>query len=850
MTFFILDPNLTLDSGHHSDWDLMIGETARRRGESVVIFAHHDCEAKELRGSQIEPWFRHTTYERSSENPYTGRFDDFRRYNDALADDLSGLKHERFKPTDCVFVPTTTEQHLLGYVSWMKSFSEATAPLFVVHLMFDCGVSATPGLPPETVDPERALFYGLAFQRAFEPGARIHFFAGGRQIARDFSQLVGRSIEPHPTVWLPLRVGAHKAGSQRVALLYAGDVKAEKGFALLPEIAEMLTRERPAWRFVIHANDRTAWNELSSALDRLPELANARSNLDLRIGRLDRAVYERMLEEVDCVVCAYDPVAYAHKSSGLLWEAIALGVPVLVPSDTWLSREVEAWGGAAVAYSRHSAEAVRQAFFDLEARHKPLQIQAQAAAKTYRAVNGPDALFDQIGALWAGRLMAARLCEGMAERNLPLDAQNGLGWYEPEIVDGETVRWTKRTFEVHFAWRFQSPWQLSIAVSNSIEAEQLFNLRAENLSGEPLQTFLQANGTSARLIVVGERPWGQDEDVAVRIVLPWTRAPKDDIRDLGIQVRRIDLGPRRRAVGGTPDEIAPVVVDTPLTWNKLGSGFHLAGVVSGMAALDPFQDASVRFRLNTLLGARVAHSVCLFVNGEPIGLRAVGDGRGSWSVSGDIARALLARGGYRAQWDLVREPGLHDDDAPIVDALRFEQSSQRVPPRAQDFAKADPGADESGAEGEQIAIGAIKIDEHIALSNGYRHLDLSLFDVVAGEDAWPHIKFKICVDRGTAYLEFREAPGWPRLFRVWPGGAEDKFGRVLRVPNLESGATPKLADESDRRTLAKLFQSLEAIVATTTAKLHASADAKAGWRVAAAALGRRGRGFVVPRTPE
>lgn len=150
MTFYILDPNLTLDSGHHSDWDLMIGQVARRRGEPVVIFAHRDCEATELQGARIVPWFSRTGYEHISKNAYTGWFDDFRHFNDLLASELFALTHERFRTTDCVFAPTVTENHLLGYISWMKSFATTMAPLFVVHLMFDCGVAVQGGEAPRT----------------------------------------------------------------------------------------------------------------------------------------------------------------------------------------------------------------------------------------------------------------------------------------------------------------------------------------------------------------------------------------------------------------------------------------------------------------------------------------------------------------------------------------------------------------------------------------------------------------------------------------------------------------------------------------------------------------------------
>jgi hypothetical protein len=39
------------------------------------------------------------------------------------------------------------------------------------------------------------------------------------------------------------------------------------------------------------------------------------------------------------IICPYDKLTYHSRSSGTLTEAIAAGVPTIVPADTWLSNQ-------------------------------------------------------------------------------------------------------------------------------------------------------------------------------------------------------------------------------------------------------------------------------------------------------------------------------------------------------------------------------------------------------------------------------------------------------------------------------------------------------------------------------
>ncbi len=203
MTLFILDPNLEGEAGHHLAYDLAIAREAIARGEAATIVAHRRFPAGTIEGVRILPHFTETTYAIRHTDPVTGRLDDYRELNDLLLDELAALPRHEFRPGDCVLVPTTTENHLAGYLGWMKGFDPREAPLFVVHLMFPSGMAVDAAGVSAVEDPLRALFYRLADRIAQEPGPPVHLFASGGQHAAEFSALLGRAVPPHPVPICP-----------------------------------------------------------------------------------------------------------------------------------------------------------------------------------------------------------------------------------------------------------------------------------------------------------------------------------------------------------------------------------------------------------------------------------------------------------------------------------------------------------------------------------------------------------------------------------------------------------------------------------------------------------------------
>lgn len=502
MTLFILDPNLDRENGHHLEWDLAIARAARARGEPVVIYAHRDFPAEDVEGVSIRPWFTFTTYARAAHDPVSGRYDDFHLFNATLAADLGAIAPDTFRAGDAVLAPTLNENHLLGYATWMKGFDPARAPLFLVHLMFDAGLGASgPDGEPVVGDPLTALFYQLGQRKAAEPGAEIHLFATGRQMAQDFSALFARAVPPHPVPVAPHRAAPRPTGVRPACLLFIGDAKPDKGILLLPGLLEAIAGAHPDWDVLLHVNDTTAWGSARKALADLTAIAARRANVTMHTGRLPRDDYQRLMEAADLLVCTHEPGAYARKSSGIVWEALGLGLPMVVPQDSWLEREAADWGAGAIAASAWSITGLSDAFDTARRQRAALATASAEAARRFHAANGVGPLMDEIWALWRPKFAAQSVPQPAA-----LGAPDAAAALSAPDAPRAALQWMGHAAELSFAWPPGEAWQLDVDTG--------VHVAPEDVGVEPGA----APGTT-RVLVAADGRDNRDGQVRLRVTL-------------------------------------------------------------------------------------------------------------------------------------------------------------------------------------------------------------------------------------------------------------------------------------------------------------------------------------------
>jgi hypothetical protein len=130
-----------------------------------------------------------------------------------------------------------------------------------------------------------------------------------------------------------------------------------------------------------------------------------------------------------------------------------------------------------------------------------------------------------------------------------------------------------------------------------------------------------------------------------------------------------------------------------------------------------------------------------------------------------------------------------------------------------------------GVPAEAPVAAAVRLLERYLVPGGsYRHIDLLMEGVRAGEHAWPRLRCKLAVNGVVPSLEFRQRPDWPVLFETWPAGPSDAAGPYLQLTEakLAGGFAATLAGDRDRATLAAILRLLPAVV--TTAARDATTD--------------------------
>lgn len=232
-------------------------------------------------------------------------------------------------------------------------------PLFHLEFRHSLNFRKSDGQPLNSFTTTHLALYDM--YRAFGPHHRIRLYTDTDELAEVYSRA---SQLAHFTLPIPFRndkLAPHtRRTDQPVRVTYVGDPRDEKGFHLLPDLITALDGE-PV-RFVIQASlADVANNPLSAtALTRLRECGRPNVELIGLDGPLNADTYFALVSAADLIVFPFDREAYSRRSSGTLTEAIAAGVPTVVPADTWLARQQPAGSGERFDVRNPLVDAVRR----------------------------------------------------------------------------------------------------------------------------------------------------------------------------------------------------------------------------------------------------------------------------------------------------------------------------------------------------------------------------------------------------------------------------------------------------------------------------------------------------------
>jgi glycosyltransferase involved in cell wall biosynthesis len=397
MRFFYLDPGLHDDVGHHANYCRYIIGELRGRGIETLVFAHQG----------LPPWlqtelgavahFRAYTYTNNDDDPFCSWLTGFDAFTRLTYEDL--LRLPAMAPADIIFTPSARPVQLSAFIGWRHALPSDRRPTIIID-------SADPGLavrrgsnqyhvtvPDPRSDPRATLFRYVARRLPREEGARFHFAT----FTPFLSELFGLLLQyPIRTLPLPFRAIAplrNRAGARSIVVAILGHQRPEKGYDQLAEIIQELLRAHEGIRLLVQNVASSDAAEIQRSLRRAM-MNGERVVLEETPAGAKR--WAQLLEMSDIVLCPYRPEFYISGVSAVMVEALANGIPVIVPAGTALETLLEECGGPGTVFERFDSMSIAAATGRALGQFDHFATLAYQTALDWHKTRGPARLVDEL----------------------------------------------------------------------------------------------------------------------------------------------------------------------------------------------------------------------------------------------------------------------------------------------------------------------------------------------------------------------------------------------------------------------------------------------------------------------
>jgi hypothetical protein len=357
MKINLLDPGLLRIGGHHHDWDHRIANLLVSRGHDVIVYANayaaDDVTVAFDAAVRVEKLFRLNPYALPDQfDPVCGEIE-----RQLLGRQLVGADLRKVADADLWFWPTLFSHQLLA-IPAMKTRA---------------AISLCRYMPPQNgVDVHFA-----------EPGVWWRLAAKNLRLMKSDIRVIGACESEGLNAFMPyignldpvrLPVPIDGTPRRRAALetigLFGSQPRDEHGSSLFGGLIERALK--------------ADFKVVTQAVAAVP--AGMRTHPGLTL--LDNAgEFAPKLERCDLLVAPYQWHRYVGRGSGIIWQAIASGVPCVAPEGASLSR-VMARSGSASLFSQLTLDGVFAAILRARENYPALAEAAFRAAGEWRETNG------------------------------------------------------------------------------------------------------------------------------------------------------------------------------------------------------------------------------------------------------------------------------------------------------------------------------------------------------------------------------------------------------------------------------------------------------------------------------
>jgi glycosyltransferase involved in cell wall biosynthesis len=399
--FFYADPGLTDNLGHHANNCRFITREARSRGWDVHVLAFANIDAALRAELGAVPFFRALTAWLNDGDPICGWLNAFHVVAEITREDLARIGD--IGPDDLMYFSSALPAQLFALARWMGALQRDQLPLVVTEFGIDPGadLQRTPeGIVFSVRDPRvdaRAILYRSAAARIPAPVLPwLQMITFDQASSAAFCAVLNRHVGVLPTPHMAAAPCRSRSGKRPITVAVLGNQRPEKGYQFMPEVARTLLQSSPDIRVLCHNANPSAMRETQEDLHDIAA-KNERLIMDERLAGSE--VWQELLDLSDLIILPYASPRFAISYSAIAVEAIANGIPLVVPAETSMARLVQEFGGAGTTFDRPEAASIIDAVRRALDRFEALAAMAASGAELWRHVHGPGNMLDAILAL-------------------------------------------------------------------------------------------------------------------------------------------------------------------------------------------------------------------------------------------------------------------------------------------------------------------------------------------------------------------------------------------------------------------------------------------------------------------
>lgn len=352
----ILDPGLVHDKGHHADLDLKIVRSLTSLGKVVEVFASRSIDARVRQvfeaHCRVTPVFRAFPYLRPEElDPVAGGHFAFERHARTLAEDMSAI------PGDSVWIFPSLFATQLFATALARNATHVSGCLHV---------------PADDMYAQSRVNWRTALVACRSKGVSLHLGVLEPELRPEYQALANLDFDirqfpiPYDSPFSDrsARAACHVLG-------FFGLQRDEKGLGRVMELTEGLLAR--GFKVVFHdslGRGGPRPHPSLSVLGHVPSLGEA-------------------IARCDAVILPYSVEHYRSKGSGILWECLAAGVPVVAPLGSTMGRWLNRFD-CGVCYAEGEASAVYKAVELLARNYEFYARNAELASRWWATAHGID----------------------------------------------------------------------------------------------------------------------------------------------------------------------------------------------------------------------------------------------------------------------------------------------------------------------------------------------------------------------------------------------------------------------------------------------------------------------------